>query len=224
VGGRSNIDHITSICRWTRELIEPSFWQQTSKVFPSFFGFVYEGGKQQHSIYVRTCTLDRESIPVSAALDPRRLDSNRQYLRLYLASSYFLLHRGQVCHRDACGLSIPLPPPCASPTPHALHAHPPRRQISGVLRTSTTTTFPPTRLAPTSLAAPPTCQLNETPAGTHTSRLFYSSFDISTPSPPTNLSHHRNCGSNTCRPLRTRRQATSTPNNNNTTKTCPPAR
>lgn len=42
-------------------------------------------------------------------------------------------------------------------------------------------------------------------------------------SPPTNASHHRNCGSNTCRPLRTRRQATSTPNNNNNhTKTCPP--
>ena len=45
-------------------------------------------------------------------------------------------------------------------------------------------------------------------------------------SPPTTPSHHRNCGSNTCRPLRTRRQATSTSNNNNNnhTKTCPPVR
>ena len=44
-------------------------------------------------------------------------------------------------------------------------------------------------------------------------------------SPPTNASHHRNCGSNTCRPLRTRRQATSTPNNNNNnTKTRLPVR
>jgi hypothetical protein len=30
------------------------------------------------------------------------------------------------------------------------------------------------------------------------------------PSPPTRLAHHRNCGANTCRTLRTRRQATST--------------
>lgn len=184
-----------------------------------------EGGK---TAFTKVCP--------SAALVPRQL-----LLRppLYLGQLLlaFLLHCGHVCQRDVCSVSIALYASLRPYSPRPLL--PPRRppaetqaaaSISGAalnVHHNRPRTFPglPTpnltcsAHVPTATKRPPA----PIPAGPPAHLLQH----LHSPSPPTNASHHRNCGSNTCRPLRTRRQATSTPNNNNNnnhTKTCPSVR
>lgn len=166
---------------------------------------------------------------------PRQLPLRPPLLYLGQLLLAFLLHCGHVYQRDVCSVFIPLYASLCPFSPRPLL--PPRRppaesqaaaSISGAAlnvhhnRPRTFPGLPPPNLTcsahvPTATKHPPA----PIPAGLTALllQLLHSS------SPPTNASHHRNCGSNPCRPLRTRRQATSTPNNNNShTKTCPPVR
>ena len=70
-------------------------------------------------------------------------------------------------------------------------------------------TIVPLLVLPARLSYPPAVVRITTP---HTPTLSHISPPTShpEPSPPTRLAHHRNCGANTCRTLRSRRQASTT--------------
>ena len=202
--------------------------------FPNFFALLLsclstrhlwlkEGGK---TAFTKVCP--------GAALDPSHFPL---WPPLYLGPALLLcllLHCSHAYQKVVYGVSITL---CASSCPFSPRPLlPPRRPpAESQAAASISGAASNVHNRPKDIPWPPNSQphlhrpradCNETsPAPIPAGPLVHLLQNLRSSSPPTNASRHRNCGSNTCRPLRTRRQATSTPNNNdNHTKTCPPVR